>query len=164
MCFTQEPLPEKLSEQTLKLYGPDAPFRHREIIRDWVEGIFRRGGYEKLITFNTTVENIHKRSSSWVLTLRQEVIGGDKDRWWQQEFDAVVVASGHYNIPYIPNIPGLVEYEKRYPGSIMHSKHYRDTDAFREKVCIPFLYRCFQASTLIVDAESYRGWGVCFSV
>lgn len=139
MCFTREPIPSQLSAQTLKDHGPNSPFRHREVIRGWVEEMFRREGHEKLITFNTTVERVDRRGPVWLLTLRKELTGGDKDRWWQQEFDAVIVASGHHNIPYIPNIPGLIEYEERYPGSIMHSKHYRGTDAFRGKVHTPRL-------------------------
>ena len=134
MSYTQEPIPDIISDQTLNNFGPDAPFRHREVVREWVEQIFRRGGHEKLIKFHTTVERAEKRGESWLLTLRQENHREDKDRWWQQDFDAVIVATGHHNIPYIPDIPGLAEYEERYPGSIMHSKHYRGTDAFKDKV------------------------------
>lgn len=138
MCYSKEPFPEVFSDWALANYGPNAPFRHREVIRDWVEQIFRRGGHERLISFNTTVEMAEKRGGSWLLTLRQEIPGHDKDRWWQQEFDATIVASGKYNIPYIPNIPGLVEYEETYPGSIMHSKHYRGLPPFKDKVCTLF--------------------------
>ncbi|KAI5861941.1 thiol-specific monooxygenase [Durotheca rogersii] len=136
MSFTQEPLPDTLSERTLADFGPDAPFRHRQVVRDWVEQIFARGGHEKLVSLNTTVERAEKKTDSpgqaWVLTLRQEAPGA-RDRWWQEEFDAVVVAAGHYNVPYVPDIPGLVEYEERHPGSIMHSKHYRGAEAFAGK-------------------------------
>lgn len=137
MCFTQEPIPDQVSERIAETYGLDAPFRHREVIRDWVEQIFRQGGHETLVHFHTTVERAEKRETGWLLTLRQENPEEDKDRWWQQEFDAVVVASGHYNTPHIPDITGLTEWEERYPGSIMHSKHYRGTDAFQRKVCVP---------------------------
>ncbi|KAI0007317.1 thiol-specific monooxygenase [Xylariaceae sp. FL0662B] len=133
MSFTQEPLPETLSDKTLNQYGPAAPFRHRELIREWVEQIFYRGGHEKLISFNTTVERADKRGHNWVLTLRRELPGDEKDYWWQEEFDAAIVASGHYNIPYIPQIPGLAEYEDAFPGSIKHSKHFRSVDVFTGK-------------------------------
>ncbi|KAL7627336.1 hypothetical protein AAE478_001528 [Parahypoxylon ruwenzoriense] len=136
MCFTHEPLPDTLSERTLQLYGPGAPFRHREVVRDWVEQIFIRGDHEKLISFNTTVERAEKRGDSWTLTLRKEILDEEKDYWWQEDFDAVIVATGHYNIPYIPNIPGLAEYNEKFPGSIIHSKNYRGTDIFEGKKVI----------------------------
>lgn len=83
MCYTQEPFPEIFSDSALKTYGPGAPFRHRDVIRDWVEQIFQRGGHEKLINFRTTVNKAEKQGDSWLLTLRQEVPENDKDRWWQ---------------------------------------------------------------------------------
>lgn len=134
MSFTQEGIPAVLSQQTLERYGPDAPFRHWPIVRQWVEDIFTRGGHDKLVEFNTTVEKVEKHDQKWVLTLRKETPQDTTDEWWAEEFDAVVVASGHYNLPYIPDIPGLSEYEDRYPGSIRHSKHYRSVDEFRNKV------------------------------
>ena len=40
-------------------------------------------------------------------------------------YDAVVVGSGHFSVPYIPDIPGIVEWNVAFPGSISHSKYYR---------------------------------------
>lgn len=93
-----------------------------------------KGGHQGLVAFDTTVEKAEKQGSAWVLTLRQEIEGSEQDRWWQEEFDAVVVATGHYNVPYLPNIPGLVEVEKRFPGTVSHSKHYRRKADFEGKV------------------------------
>lgn len=72
MSYTQEPFPSALSERTLKQYGPGAPFRHREVIREWIESIFVREGYDKLLDLNTTVERAVKVNGEWVLTLRRE--------------------------------------------------------------------------------------------
>ena len=41
------------------------------------------------------------------------------------QFDLVVVASGHYNMPKIPDIEGLGEWKAVYPGRVIHSKQYR---------------------------------------
>ena len=141
MCFTKEPIPEILSERTLAQYGSNAPFRHREVIRGWVEDIFVRGGTLELIEFNTTVERAEKKRHEWILTLRKETPGSKKNYWWQEVFDALVVATGHFSLPYVPSIPGLAEYDEKYPGSIKHSKHFRSVDEFRGKVraCAPFL-------------------------
>ncbi|EXJ58259.1 hypothetical protein A1O7_05684 [Cladophialophora yegresii CBS 114405] len=136
MCFTQEPIPEILSERTLAQYGSNAPFRHREVIRDWVEDIFIRGGGLDLVEFHTTVERAEKRGDKWVLTLRKAAPGATKNIWWQEVFDAVVVATGHFSIPYIPAIPGLVEYDEKFPGRIKHSKHFRSVDEFSGKKVI----------------------------
>jgi cation diffusion facilitator CzcD-associated flavoprotein CzcO len=132
MSFTQEPFPDKLSQRTLEKYGPGAPFRHREVIREWIEGIFTRNGNDKLLELNTTVERAVKSNGEWVLTLRKETPG--EDFWWEERFDALVVASGHYNVPWLPDIPGLAEYDARFPGRIVHSKHFRGPEQYKGKV------------------------------
>lgn len=144
MSFTQEPLPESISEQTLERYGANAPFRHRSIIREWVKQIFVRNESHVSIDFHTTVELVEKRGQNWTLTLRKELPSSQQDQWWQDNFDAVVVASGHYSLPYVPNIPGLAEYEKRNPGSIQHSKHFRSVKHYAEKVRLRILSQEFE--------------------
>lgn len=49
-------------------------------------------------------------------------------------FDAVMVANGHYNDPFIPNIQGLAEFNHAHPGIVSHSKFYRRPDQYRGKV------------------------------
>ena len=60
--------------------------------------------------------------------------GVKSDYWWSEEYDAVVVASGHYAVPFIPVIPGLKEFAARYPGSVEHTKYYRGPEKYRGKV------------------------------
>ena len=136
MSYTDRPFPDTLSERVLAHYGPGAPFRHRELIREWVEGIFLRDGNDRLLELNTTVERAEKKAGEWVLTLRKETPG--KNYWWQESFDALVVATGHYQVPWFPTIPGLVEYDERFPGRVLHSKHFRDGTKFKGKVKHPF--------------------------
>ena len=142
MEFTQEPFPNILSERTRKKYGEGAQFRHREVIREWIEGIFLKGGYEKRLELGTTVERAVKEGGEWVLTLRKEGgqgVGGKggEDYWWQERFDAVVVATGHYNVPWVPEVEGLVEYEARWKGRVVHSKHFRRGEEYKGKVSCP---------------------------
>ncbi|EXJ78573.1 hypothetical protein A1O1_08974 [Capronia coronata CBS 617.96] len=131
MSFTQEPIPNIISERALAQYGPNAPFRHREVIREWVEEIFNHAGHQDLVEFNTTVEHAEKRGDEWVLTLRKLIPEKKRNHWWQEVFDAVVVATGHFSLPYVPDIPGLVEYDQRFPGTVRHSKHFRSTNEFK---------------------------------
>ncbi|KAF4986470.1 hypothetical protein FDECE_15939 [Fusarium decemcellulare] len=131
MSYTQEPFSDKLSKRSLDEYGPDAPFRHHTTIREWVEGIFSRGGHEKLLELETTVERAVKEGREWVLTLRKVV--NSRNYWWRERFDAIVVASGHYNVPWFPEVPGLLEFDKNFPGVIQHSKHFREGPKYSGK-------------------------------
>ncbi|KAJ4244751.1 hypothetical protein NW762_014327 [Fusarium torreyae] len=131
MSYTQEPFPNKLSKKSLEEYGPGAPFRHHSTIREWVEGIFARGGHNKLLELETTVERVVKENREWVVTLRKVVNG--RNYWWRETFDAVVVASGHYNVPWFPEVEGLLEFDKKFPGAIQHSKHFREPSRYAGK-------------------------------
>lgn len=136
MCFSQEPIQEIVSERSLAQYGPESPFRHRELIREWIEGVFTRGKSRELIQFNTTVEvaEYDQKRAEWSLTLRREQTSKETDYWWQERFDALVVASGHFYLPYVPDIPGLLEFDEQFPGRVQHSKHYRNVEHYRDKV------------------------------
>ncbi|KAF2730688.1 FAD/NAD(P)-binding domain-containing protein [Polyplosphaeria fusca] len=131
MEFSQEPIPIERSDTSIAKHGEDTPFRHHSVIRRYVHSLVYRNGYENLVTYNTTVERAEKIGNEWRLTLRKE--DGDRDYWWEESFDAVVVASGHYSVPYIPSIEGLEEFERAYPGSVKHSKMFRGRDAYRGK-------------------------------
>jgi cation diffusion facilitator CzcD-associated flavoprotein CzcO len=131
MSFTRYPFPKKASAPLQQKYEPDSPYHSREAIRIWIEEIFYRNGNDKLLELNTTVELAEKKGEKWLLTLRQE--RANSNYWWQESFDGLVVASGHYNIPWVPEIPGLLEYNARFPGRIVHSKHFREGAAFRNK-------------------------------
>ncbi|CAG8971591.1 hypothetical protein HYALB_00007983 [Hymenoscyphus albidus] len=52
-------------------------------------------------------------------------------------FDAVVVANGHYDDPFIPDIPGLETFNKAHSNVISHSKlHRRSNDYNNKKVIV----------------------------
>ncbi|KAJ5248162.1 hypothetical protein N7524_012122 [Penicillium chrysogenum] len=140
MSFSQEEIPVVRSQWSIERHGEDTPFRHHSVIRKYIEDLFNRRGYQDLVQYNTTVERAIKdpNSQKWVLTFRRtEVVDGVKsDYWWSEEYDAVVVASGHYAVPFIPAIPGLKEFAARYPGSVQHTKHYRGPEKYRGKKVI----------------------------
>ncbi|KAF9892972.1 hypothetical protein FE257_000564 [Aspergillus nanangensis] len=136
MEYSQEPIPAIRSATSTALHGPDTPFRHHPVIRQYVEDLLTRHGYQDLVEYNTTVERAVKdaHEGKWVLTLRRA--GDTHDYWWTETFDALVVASGHYAVPYVPAIPGLREFQRRYPGSVEHTKQYRGPEKYRGKKVI----------------------------
>jgi cation diffusion facilitator CzcD-associated flavoprotein CzcO len=138
MRFSQEPIPDVRSAASIRLHGADTPFRHHTVIQKYIESLVSRKGYGRLVEYNTTVENAEKRvedgAGKWVLTLRKQTAGLDKDHWWQEEFDAIVVATGHYSVPYVPHIEGLKEFAAAAPGSVIHTKAFRHPERYRGKV------------------------------
>ncbi|KAI1376492.1 FAD/NAD(P)-binding domain-containing protein [Hypoxylon crocopeplum] len=91
-----------------------------------------------LIKFSTQVTDV---------VLRRAVVDGqERDKWdvstidlltgkeTKGTYDAVVVASGHYSTPYIPDsIGNITEFHTAHPGLISHSKLYRNAELYRNK-------------------------------
>ncbi|KAF1952538.1 FAD/NAD(P)-binding domain-containing protein [Byssothecium circinans] len=131
MSFSQEPIPNQRTQLSISKHGDDTPFRHHSVIRNYLAGLVNRKGYDTLVSYNTTVELAERVGCEWRLVLRKS--GGKEDEWWEERFDAVIVASGHYNVPYIPRIEGLGDFARARPESVKHSKMYRGRDAYRGK-------------------------------
>ncbi|KAI5467418.1 hypothetical protein BGZ63DRAFT_344097 [Mariannaea sp. PMI_226] len=88
------------------------------------------------ISYQTQVLSVEKPSSERNAPWQIEVLDLKTKHTTKAEFDAVVVASGHYNDPFVPDIPGLAEFNKAYPGAISHSKYYRRPDDYKGKKVI----------------------------
>ncbi|EIW77431.1 FAD/NAD(P)-binding domain-containing protein [Coniophora puteana RWD-64-598 SS2] len=96
--------------------------------------------------YNTRVELIEKRlndageEEGWRLWLKELVpdlaSGKTRATWWTEEFDAVIVASGRYNAPYMPDIPGLAEWKARFSHQLAHSRSYRRPESLDNKTVL----------------------------
>ncbi|KAK7530132.1 hypothetical protein IWX49DRAFT_359940 [Phyllosticta citricarpa] len=94
-----------------------------------------------LVEFETQVLDVRLLDSKvdagalkeqWSVKTKGVVTGEEKE----EIFDAVVVANGHFFVPFIPDSPGIKEWHEKYPGSITHSKFYRNPEAFKDKKVI----------------------------
>lgn len=154
MEFTYASIPKINSALSVRRYGFANPTRPYKVVAGYLEDIFTK--YIHLVTFNTTLERLEKKNDKWELTLRRSGVlyrGESKDYWWTETFDAVVIASGHYNIPFIPNIQGLGEFHARYPDKIEHSKAYRSRDNYVGKNVV-VVGGSVSASDIVVDIHT----------
>ncbi|KAK6071113.1 Thiol-specific monooxygenase 6 [Seiridium cupressi] len=131
-------VPTTLMRSTLMNWPEGTPeIVSQDLIDQYLRGLALHTGVQDHIVFDTNVDNISKDSGlgRWIVNTRTlRKTGPDFEflgRKW--EFDAVIVASGHYHEPKIPDIPGLKEWKERYPENISHSKRYRSPEKFRDK-------------------------------
>lgn len=65
-----------------------------------------------------------------------------EDLWLtRQEFDALVVATGHYNAPFIPDLEGSSSWAAQWPRQVLHSNGYRIPQPYKGKVSSVALLR-----------------------
>lgn len=134
MEFTHTPFPEINSAVSTRNFGRANPTRPFRVITRYLQDLFK--DYHHLASLNTTVVKVEKKNGKWNLTLRQKghFVGSDpKEYWWQEQFDAVVVASGHYAVPFVPDVIGLDAAFKLHPGKFEHSKSFRNADHYVDK-------------------------------
>ena len=117
-------------------YGPFVP---HHIPRQYVESYFASHKTDSILSVNTTLEDLTLipslilGSEKWKLTLRKHDPVQNVDIWWEEVFDAVVLANGHYSVPFIPEVKGLAEYISIFPNRVVHSKTYRSPSVYRDK-------------------------------
>ncbi|KAH8813812.1 hypothetical protein DL96DRAFT_1625447 [Flagelloscypha sp. PMI_526] len=94
------------------------------------------------VSYNTRVESVQKRYNAagkhqgWTLLLRKFTKTNEityKETWWSEDFDAVVVATGRFQVPQVPLIPGLVNWQEHFPNQIQHARQYRRPETYAGK-------------------------------
>lgn len=92
-------------------------------------------GLTNYIRLNSEIADIQKTNdgSKWKLTVKQYCFDNKTAKWYTEDFDAVVISTGHYSIPYLPKIKGLCTWSAERKSSILHSKSFRDPALFKNK-------------------------------
>ncbi|KAH7374663.1 hypothetical protein B0T11DRAFT_344394 [Plectosphaerella cucumerina] len=113
---------------------PYGPFVPHWVARQYIENYFSTHKTDASLVLNTTLEDLTRLpDETWRLTLRKHDALQQVDHWWEEVFDAVVLATGHYSIPFVPRVDGLEAYIKAFPDRVFHSKYYRNPDPFTGK-------------------------------
>ena len=103
-------------------------FPSRETVTQYLEDYGEDVRY--LVSFQTQVTSIHQTRPGAHQVRFKSLQDGTV---YEKSYDAVVVASGHYTVPSVPNIKGIKEWDQVNPGVISHTKFYRRPEPFTDK-------------------------------
>ena len=137
-------------------WNPGVPeYVNHAIIVEYIQSVAKKRDIEKDVLYDTRVEHVWKEKDRWLVQSTTLMKTESKrvrkvrnvrvsDAGWsakpqahaKQEFDSVVVATGHYHAPKVPDIPGLKEWKQKWPTRVRHSKSYRDPEEYRNQVSI----------------------------
>ncbi|KAK3400945.1 hypothetical protein B0T20DRAFT_157495 [Sordaria brevicollis] len=118
--------------------GSPASVSHSDALQ-YIRSLAKKSGLDAVTEFNTRVEDVRKTSDGlkWKITTvtmeKSDRIPGTRFTQKVRIFDLVVVASGHYNMPRIPQIEGLSEWKVSFPDRVIHSKRYRNPEKYRDQ-------------------------------
>lgn len=104
-----------------------ASYPPRAVLFDYIEGRVKKAGVRKWIRFETVVRMVTWNEQTRKFTVTVQDL--PKDHCYSEEFDNVIVASGHFSTPNVPEFPGF----DRFNGRILHAHDFRDAREFTGK-------------------------------
>ena len=106
---------------------PIASYPPRAVLFDYVEGRVKKAGVRDYIRFSTVVRDVqYNKDSNNFTVLARDCI---KDRETEENFDHVIVASGHFSFPNVPYYEGF----EKFKGRILHAHDFRDALEFEDQ-------------------------------
>lgn len=102
-------------------------FPPREVLYDYISGRAKKNDVGRFIEYNTAVRWVEYNAErrSYQVTVEELNTGNSRT----EDFDYVIVGTGHFSIPNVPEFPGF----DRFPGRILHSHDFRDAREFEGK-------------------------------
>ncbi len=118
--FADYPFEEHFGKQ-IASYPP------RAVLFDYIEGRVKKANVRDWIRFNTVVRHVSYDEASGKFSVT--VHDFSKDQEETEEFDNVVVASGHFSTPNVPSFEGF----ESFNGRVLHAHDFRDALEFKDK-------------------------------
>jgi trimethylamine monooxygenase len=104
---------------------PIASYPPREVLFDYIQGRVEKANIKDQIRFNTAVRDVSFCEDTKKFTVRVHDLIDDKA--YSDEFDYVIVASGHFTTPNVPEYEGF----SHFNGRILHAHDFRDALEFK---------------------------------
>ena len=106
---------------------PIASYPPRAVLWDYIKGRVDKANVRSWVRFNTPVRMVRfdADTKTFTVTAHNRV----EDRMYDEVFDYVVVASGHFSTPNVPQFEGV----KTFNGRVLHAHDFRDALEFKGK-------------------------------
>ncbi len=106
---------------------PIASYPPRAVLFDYIKGRIDKANVRKWIRFRTPVRRVTYDDASGMFSVTSHDLVNDQEQ--TEEFDHVVVASGHFSTPNVPQFEGF----ESFNGRVLHAHDFRDALEFKDK-------------------------------
>jgi trimethylamine monooxygenase len=106
---------------------PIASYPPRAVLWDYIKGRVEKADVRRYIRFNCPVRHVSFDDTK--KTFSVTIHDHNTDKTETEEFDHVIVASGHFSTPRVPEFDGFTSFGKR----ILHAHDFRDALEFKDK-------------------------------
>ncbi|PWH86666.1 NAD(P)-binding domain-containing protein [Brumimicrobium oceani] len=106
---------------------PISSYPPRPVLFDYIQGRIKKDNVRDYIRFDTTARWISFDEDTKKFTMILDDL--KNDRTYSEEFDYLVVASGHFSTPNMPYFKGI----ENFPGNVLHAHDFRGADQFKDQ-------------------------------
>jgi len=106
---------------------PISSYPPRPVLFDYIQGRINKSNARDFIRFDTTARWVRYDEQFKKFTLVLDNL--KEDRTYEEEFDYLIVASGHFSTPNMPHFEGI----ENFPGGVMHAHDFRGADQFKNQ-------------------------------
>jgi trimethylamine monooxygenase len=106
---------------------PIGSYPPREVLWDYIKGRVEKAGVRGWVRFRTPVRDVSYDKKTGKFTVVAHDLKADKTI--TEKFDNVIVATGHFSTPNVPQFEGF----RTFGGRIMHAHDFRDALEFKGK-------------------------------
>ncbi len=135
---------------------PIPSYPPRAVLRDYIMGRLAKSNMRQHIRFNTAVHWVdHDEATDKFSVTARDL---KKDELSTEEFDHVIVATGHFSTPNTPYFEGL----EQFPGRVLHAHDFRDACEFTGKDLL-LIGSSYSAEDIGTQCHKYGAKSVTFS-
>ena len=138
-------------------FGKPIPsFPPREALADYVFARAKRSKLDRYVQLNTIVKHVEYSDDdgNFKVTVRDRSV----DVQHTEEFDYVIVATGHFSIPNVPHFEGI----EKFPGRVLHGHDFREAREFRGQDIL-VIGASYSAEDIALQCHKYGAKSVTMS-
>jgi trimethylamine monooxygenase len=106
---------------------PISSFPPRAVLVDYIRGRVEKSDVRKYVQFNTVARHTSYNADTQEFTVTVENLKTNATE--THVFDKLVVATGHFHVPAVPEFEGI----NTFPGEVLHAHDFRGAERFLGK-------------------------------
>ena len=135
---------------------PIPSYPPRAVLHDYIKGRIEKSGVASYIRLNTAVRWVTYNDETGKFSVTVKDLNTDEVS--TSDFDHVIVSSGHFSTPNVPEFDGI----RKFPGRVMHAHDFRSADEFAGKNVL-LIGSSYSAEDIGIQCHKYGAKSVTFS-
>nr|WP_261799181.1 MULTISPECIES: NAD(P)/FAD-dependent oxidoreductase [Microbacterium] len=135
---------------------PISSYPPRAVLWDYINGRVEKSDVKQYVRFNTVVRWVQYNEDTNTFSVTVHDMAANRTE--TSEFDYVVVGSGHFSYPNVPEFAGI----ETFPGSLRHAHDFRGAEALADKDVL-LIGASYSAEDIGVQAYKMGARSVTFS-